>query len=550
MSFVFVKVLLSVLLVFYLVDFFKLLYIETDREVALVSHPSISDTSSRSGSSTDSTLEVKNISDSHALHAASPVDGSTVVSSSSNTDVNSASPPSVTAKDQYSSSSSTTGGSLDSPNIAKSSVSPANAARSGVSVSSTGSSDGSLSRTGNGNDVAALDRHPMNYNMDELYVPEGIGELPLETVKVYYRKLAKAYLATFKNGIYRQLYFDILRRRTYALTPPGANKGVQSMLFQIIDGKVYLMDPYEVPRNSKPFYRTRINEVIWLLSKLAGEGRIKNTEFLMSIHDCVQTVNKKHTYRGAHFQESNPAFTIVSCNFSDNIPFPMWEGSKHRDGGLSGWDTLMAQYAEDPTPWEQKTSRAVFRGGIRPSMYFQNKSDADSHCNDVGRTRLKYVAQVHPDLFDVSVGGTCGGKHSQLERLEPKEHHKFKYIVYAEGNCMWADRSRQQVFGPSAIIKQETPCGQFFEPMMKPFVHFIPTDFFFTDTAQRIQWARSNDEQVRTIVKNANEFARSFLSLRGIETYVEVLLQEYTALLVEPEIKLENGATEVTGKQV
>lgn len=390
----------------------------------------------------------------------------------------------------------------------------------------------------------------MNHNMDELYIPGGIGELSLDSVKDYYRKLAKAYLATFKNGIYRQLYFDILRRRTYALTPPGANKGVQSMLFQIIDRKVYLMDPYEVPRNSKPFYRTRINEVIWLLSKLAGEGRIKNTEFLMSIHDCVQTVNKKHTYRGAHFQESNPAFTIVSCNFSDNIPFPMWEGSKHRDGGLSGWDALMTQYAEDPTPWEKKTPRAVFRGGIRPSMYFQNKSDADAHCDDVGRTRLKFMAQTHSDLFDVSVGGTCGGKHSQLERLEPKEHHKFKYIVYAEGNCMWADRSRQQVFGPSAIIKQETPCGQFFEPMMRPFVHFIPTDFFFTDTTQRIQWARDNDDQVRTIVKNANDFARNFLSLRGIETYVEVLLQEYTALLVEPDIKLENGATEVTGKQV
>lgn len=392
--------------------------------------------------------------------------------------------------------------------------------------------------------------HPMNHNIPDLQVTNEVGTLSSEKVKDSYRRLAKSYLTSFKNGIYRQLYFDILRRRTYALTPPGANKGIQSMLFQIIDGKVYLMDPYEVPRNSKPFYRTRINEVIWLLSKLAGEGRIKNTEFLVSIHDCVQTVNKGHTYRGAHFQESNPSFTIVSCNFSDNIPFPMWEGSKHRDGGFSSWDEQMKVYAQDDIPWDKKNNQAVFRGGNRPSMYFRNKSDADEHCHDVGRTRLKYLAEQQPELMDVSIGGSCGGVHSSLSRLEPKEHHKFKYILYAEGNCMWADRTRLQVFGPSVLIKQETPCGQFFEPLLKPFTHYIPTDFFFSDTINRIQWAKTHDEDAQQIVKNANEFAQNFLTLKGIETYVEVLLQEYTALLVEPEIKLENGATDVTNKQV
>lgn len=395
-----------------------------------------------------------------------------------------------------------------------------------------------------------LPKHPMNRNVVQLQIPSNTGILPIEEVKKYYRFLAKAYLSTFSKGIYRQMYFDILRRRTYALTPPGANKGAQTILFQIIDKKVYMMDPYEVPRNSKPFYRTRINQVIWLLSKLAAEERIPNTEFLMAIHDCVQTVNKPHEYRGAHYQESNPAFTIVTCNFSDNIPFPMWEGRKHRDGGFSGWDETVKRYAEDDVPWDQKQDRAVFRGGNRPSMYFKNKSDADLHCRNVGRTRLLYLSQQQPDVLDVSVGGTCGGVHSRLDRLEPREHHKYKYIVYAEGNCMWADRSRTQVFGPSTILKQETPCGQFFEPLMRPNTHYIPTDFFFTDTVERVLWLRRNDALAKSIVKNANEFGQNFLTLQGIEAYVEVLLEEYTKLLVEPEIKLETGAIDVTGRKV
>ena len=391
---------------------------------------------------------------------------------------------------------------------------------------------------------------PMNRNIESIQIPANTGKLALEQVKDYYRRLVQAYLAPFKNGIYRQLFFEILRRRTYSLTPPGGNKGIQSILFQIIDKKVYILDPYDVPKNSKPFYRTRINEVIWLLSKLAEEGRIQDTEFLISIHDCVQTVNKPHTYRGAHYIESSPTFTIVACNFSDNIPFPMWDGDPERGGGLAGWDRKMEQYAIDITKWELKADKAVFRGGNRPSMYFQNKKDADDHCQDVGRTRLQYLGEENSDLFDISVGGTCAGKHKFLKRLATMDHHKYKYILYAEGNCFWADRLNKQLYGPSMIIKQETPCGQFFEPLLKPMTHYVPTDFFFTDTLDKVRWAREHDTEAKQIVANANEFASNFLTLSAIETYVEVLLQEYRNLLVDPSIKLENGAIDVTNKRV
>jgi Glycosyl transferase family 90 len=399
-----------------------------------------------------------------------------------------------------------------------------------------------------GNDPAG--EVPMGRRMASLQVPAGGGRLDVSTVKMKYRKLAKAYLAPFSQGIFRHMFFDVLRRRTYALTPPGANKGMQSMMFQIIDKKLYMMDPYEVPKNSKAFYRTRINEIIWILSKLASAGRIKNTEFMVSIHDCVQTVNKPHSYRGAEFEESIPAFTIVSCNFSDNIPFPMWEGEENRGGGFENWDGKMKEYATNRQPWSDKQPQAVFRGGNRPSMFFKNKTDANMHCNEVGRTRLSYLADANPKDLDVSVGGSCGGKHQYLNRMGEKSQQKYKYVVYAEGNCFWADRLNKQVFGPSMIVKQETPCGQFWEPLLTPMTHYVPTDFFFGDLIDKIKWAREHEEKAQEIVRNANEFAANFLSLSGIETYVEVLLDEYTSLLVEPVNKVETGAIEVTNKRV
>lgn len=397
-------------------------------------------------------------------------------------------------------------------------------------------------------EVVPVVPHPMNRQLEELQVPANTGALALDDVKGYYRKLAKAYLLPFVGGIQREKFFEVLRRRTYGLTPPGGNKGAQSMLIQIVNGRVFLLDPYEVPKNSKPFYRSRINEIIWLLSRLAKAGRIPNTEFLIAIHDCVQTTAQPHTYRGATFTESNPVFTIVSCNFSDNVPFPMWEGGDagDRGAGFAGWDEKMKEYATDTTPWEQKTPKAVFRGGNRPSMFYANKKDAETGCDQTGRSRLKYLAEQTPELYDVSISGQCGGKSWELQRLGVMEHHRFKYIVYAEGNCFWADRLNKQVFGPSVVVKQETPCGQFWEPLLRPLVHYLPTDFFFGNTDAQLRWAIAHDDEARVLVKNANEFAANFLSLTGIEAYVEVLLAEYTALLEQKEVAKERGAVDVT----
>ena len=409
--------------------------------------------------------------------------------------------------------------------------------------------------------------HPMNRQMTELQVDAGTGKLDDDAVKGHYGKLVNAYLAPFKEGISRTTFFKIMRRKNYSLSPPGSNKGVQTMLFQLIDKskfvfnkqfsgyastnrdcdvELFLMDPYEIQKNSKPFYRTRVKELIWLLSDIAKSGRVSNTEFLLAVHDCVQTVHADHTYRGAVYKESTPTFTIVSCNFSDNIPFPMWEGDEVR-GGLRSWDDKMSSYRKaDTTPWNHKTGKAVFRGGYRPSMYYKEKAMADEHCEEAGRSRLSYLGEHHGELFDVSVSGKWCGKQHEMTALAELDHHKFKYIIYAEGNCFWADRLNKQVFGPSAVVKQETPCGQFWEPLLKPNTHYLPTDFFFTDTVERLKWAAEHDEAVQEIVKNANEFADNFLSQHGIKLYVEVLLNEYTKLLKDKEIKAEKGAQEVT----
>ncbi|KAA8491252.1 KDEL motif-containing protein 1 [Porphyridium purpureum] len=394
-------------------------------------------------------------------------------------------------------------------------------------------------------------RHPLNRQRTDLQVPGDAGPLPRVEVKQYYERLVDAYLEPYRReGISRRMFFDILKRKTYSMTPAGANKGVVCIFVQIIDGRVYVLDPHKAIETAKSFVQSRIRQVLWLISHLVAKGNVENTEFLLSSHDCVQTASAPHTYRGPTHIESSPVFTIVACNFSDNIPFPLWEGKDDRGGGFLTWDQEMEHFARDQIPWDQKKPQAVFRGGFRPSMYFQNKSHADLECDHVGRVRLVKLATENPTLLDASVGGTCGGQHYKLDRIAPEKQHEYRYVVYAEGNCFWADRLNRDLFGPSVVVKQETPCGQFYEPLLQPYGHYLPTDFFFTDLVDRIRESNAHDHsaQTRRIAQAANDFARNFLSLDGIELYVQTLLAKYTQLLKEKPTSssIEKGAVDQT----
>jgi hypothetical protein len=76
--------------------------------------------------------------------------------------------------------------------------------------------------------------HPMSGRLTELQVDAETGPLDATAVKKTYRKLVKAYLAPFKGGIKRRAFFDVLRRKNYSLAPPESNKGIQTILLQVI----------------------------------------------------------------------------------------------------------------------------------------------------------------------------------------------------------------------------------------------------------------------------------------------------------------------------
>lgn len=81
----------------------------------------------------------------------------------------------------------------------------------------------------------------------------------------------------------------------------------------------------------------------------------------------------------------------------------------------------------------------------------------------------------------------------------------------------------------SAVIYHMAETQEFFSPLLKPWTHYIPANLTLQDLSPNVEWAIRHDAQVRQLVQNQNEFARRYISENAMETYWEVLLEEFAA---------------------
>ena len=130
--------------------------------------------------------------------------------------------------------------------------------------------------------------------------------------------------------------------------------------------------------------------------------------------------------------------------------------------------------------------------------------------------------------------------HAQFMELT-EQVSRFKYVVNVEGNCA-ALRLRRLLASPSAVMFVQSDEIEWYYPLLKPYVHYIPVRFwasggaegFLVDLAKKVRWAEAHPERVAAIVREANEFARFYLSRQGAECFAMQMLDAYARLLRDP----------------
>ena len=206
--------------------------------------------------------------------------------------------------------------------------------------------------------------------------------------------------------------------------------------------------------------------------------------------------------------------------------------------------------------WEHRQPTAVWRGSLNGGLALNSEWSSkrvirsirakNGHWKQLGRLALLYQHCMRPDLLDVKVLG--GFKALELNASDFHECVKltrglhghmplaqqaaaYRYVVHVDGgNGGWSDRLKHLLLSGMMVLKQDMGVSEYFEPLLKPWVHFVPVDSVLRNLSDAILWARREDLQARAIAERAASFAEEMLSESAIAFYQEEMFAQYAAL--------------------
>lgn len=164
----------------------------------------------------------------------------------------------------------------------------------------------------------------------------------------------------------------------------------------------------------------------------------------------------------------------------------------------------------------------------------------DANWASVGRSRLQYLGWTRPDILDVAIKVEPGHRYifdgytnrlvrgHYLSTLE--QAVRFRHVIYAEGWCGWADRLKTLLLFNSTIFLQQTPCREYYQDLIKAYVHYVPVDGRFRKLEDRIEWAKKHRLAAEQIASNAIEMAEKYLSEDSIKCYLDMVFAKYSSL--------------------
>lgn len=156
----------------------------------------------------------------------------------------------------------------------------------------------------------------------------------------------------------------------------------------------------------------------------------------------------------------------------------------------------------------------------------------------VGRSRLVYLGQQRPDLLEVGLkvydSQVFGDEYAQINSFKhypaDAQARDFRYVIYAEGACGWADRLKTLLLYNATILLQNTSCSEYYRDLMEPYVHYIPVEGNFDDLLEKISWARQHDDKAADIARNALHLHQKYLTVASMRCYMNALFDRYSKL--------------------
>jgi len=292
----------------------------------------------------------------------------------------------------------------------------------------------------------------------------------------------------------------------------------------------------------KPFAESnktvKDNEYLDLIRGL----NLPNGVFILNLTDAVILRN-----------DGKSPFTMVTGktglgehDYTKHIPILSISGQRnYLDVPIPNYDDVMfvlknpskygAGASADPDPsyttkWEDKPlEKAVFRGGPTGCGYTEKTN-----------MRIK-LAKMRSSLLDAKLTNKDGNTvDSKAIKFDPKygigsmntnigmsgnfltmaDQSKYKYIIHVDGNVN-AYRLLATMLTGSLILRVTSQYTSWVDHMLQHKVHYVPVKADLSDLLDVIRWCKKNDDKCQEIAKNGMEFARSILSKKNIQSYLQ-----------------------------
>lgn len=214
---------------------------------------------------------------------------------------------------------------------------------------------------------------------------------------------------------------------------------------------------------------------------------------------------------------------------------------------FSGWDAHVARDlvpSRAAYPWEGKIPRVLFRGNLAMQTHALGTCNVGrcaraTSWRDVARGAAWTAARGHPDVLDVGFTGSSAGRSglpAALAGAPPAvapvpflEQQAWRALLVVGSNQDWAERVRPLLFLGSVLLLHGAETVEWFTPLLRPWVHYVPVGLHFGDLAAAARWAVAPDGGGRAMVDRMNALAGGVLTEAVMVDYWAEAVRLYAA---------------------
>lgn len=251
-------------------------------------------------------------------------------------------------------------------------------------------------------------------------------------------------------------------------------------------------------------------------------------------------LEKGTNINGYYNIELHDSYSYLNCSKEDYKNVLVWSKEKeNKDVVLIPDLYQLANYnnqflnplQKDDVLWSDKNNKIGFWGTttgdidplknkrIQSCLWFFKKDPL--HC--ISDCFITNIAQMKKETILTHVPEFCHIYHLPVDF---KYQYRYKFLLDIPGNtCSW-DRVPLIMNSNSLFFKSDCKDMCFYYPLLKNKENYVDVEFENDDILKKREYYKNNTNESLEIIKNANQFAKSFLHENAAQQYLISLFTE------------------------